>query len=154
MAQCGKLPNAYELGRQVNVDYSICQALAYRTVPIGSALIIYDVACQWSRKFHSRVENSSFLSLGPISDLQWFALCKAHVNFESETKSPSHEHNFSSISRWIALKIEICTYLKISEVLPYSFSHEILSNKIVSDRLALNSRTQFRDNGGLLAFDM
>ena len=69
MAQCGKLPHAYDLGRQANVDYSICQALAYRTAPIGSALIIYDVACQWSRKFHSHVENSSFLSLGPISDL-------------------------------------------------------------------------------------
>ena len=82
------------------------------------------------------------------------ALCKAHVNFESETKSPPREHDFSSISRWIALKIEICTYLKISEVLLYSFSHEILSKKIVSDRVALNSRTQFRDNGGLLAFDM
>lgn len=69
MAQCGKFPHAYDLGRQANMDYSICQALAYRTAPIGSALIIYDVACQWSRKFHSRVENSSFLSLGPISNL-------------------------------------------------------------------------------------
>ena len=88
------------------------------------------------------------------SFLQRFALCKARVNFESETKSPPREHDFSSISRWIALKIEIRTYLKISEVLPYSFSREILSKKIVSDRVALNSRTQFRDNGGLLAFDM
>ena len=89
-----------------------------------------------------------------IGGLQRFALCKARINFESETKSLPREHDFSSISRWIALKIEIHTYLKISEVLPYSFSHEILSKNIVSDRVALNSRTQFRDNGGLLAFDM
>ena len=63
-------------------------------------------------------------------------------------------NTISHPSRWIALKIEIPTHLKISEVLPYSFSHEILSKKIVSDRVALNSQTQFRDNGGLLAFDM
>jgi len=31
-----------------NMDYSICNALAYHTEPMNSALIIYDVACQWS----------------------------------------------------------------------------------------------------------
>jgi len=30
----------------------ICNALAYHTEPMNSALIIYDVACQWSINFH------------------------------------------------------------------------------------------------------
>ena len=112
-----------------------------------------------NRRWHpqsssSKKRTGNYGSSRITKSLQRFALCKACVNFESETKLPPREHDFSSISRWIALKIEIRTYLKISEVLPYSFSHEILSKKIVSDRVALNSRTQFRDNGGLLAFDM
>jgi len=69
LAQCCKLANTDGLERQANIDYSICQALAYRTAPIGSALIVYDVACQWSVNFHRRIQNNPFLTLGPISDL-------------------------------------------------------------------------------------
>ncbi|KAG1826707.1 uncharacterized protein BJ212DRAFT_1257706, partial [Suillus subaureus] len=36
---------------QMNMDYSICNALKYPSEDIGSALIIYDVACQWSIHF-------------------------------------------------------------------------------------------------------
>ena len=68
-AQCCTVPNAHDLARQMNMDYSICQALAYQTAPIGSALIIYDVACQWSLNFHRRVQGNPSLSLGPIYDL-------------------------------------------------------------------------------------
>jgi hypothetical protein len=53
----------------MNMDYSICNALAYKTKPMDSALIIYDVACQWSRHFPERVQGSRFLSLGPITKL-------------------------------------------------------------------------------------
>ena len=53
--------------------------------------------------------------------LQRFALHKAHVDFESEIKSLPREHDFSSISLWIALKLETPTYLKISEVRPCLF---------------------------------
>jgi len=48
LAQCCKLAKTDGLERQANIDYSICQALAYRQHPLGSALIVYDVACQWS----------------------------------------------------------------------------------------------------------
>ncbi|KAG1893225.1 uncharacterized protein F5891DRAFT_1196677 [Suillus fuscotomentosus] len=40
--------------RQMNMDYSICNALKYPSENIGSALIIYDVACQWSVNFHDQ----------------------------------------------------------------------------------------------------
>ncbi|KAG1906569.1 uncharacterized protein F5891DRAFT_901580, partial [Suillus fuscotomentosus] len=49
--------------RQMNMDYSICNALKYPSEDIGSALIIYDVACQWSIHFHERVNQSYHLSL-------------------------------------------------------------------------------------------
>ena len=51
------------------MDYSICNALAYQTKPIDSAVIIYDVACQWSVWFNQCVEDSALLSLGHITDL-------------------------------------------------------------------------------------
>ena len=51
------------------MDYSIFSALAYHTEPINSALIIYDVACQWSINFHPCVQNSHFLSLPYITDV-------------------------------------------------------------------------------------
>src|SRR5882724_5641615 len=54
---------------KINMDYSICNALAYHTEPMNSALIIYDVACQWSIKFHRCVQDSHFLSLPHITDL-------------------------------------------------------------------------------------
>ena len=38
--------------------------------------------------------------------LQLFALCKAHVNFESKIKSTPQEHDFSLTSAWIHLKLK------------------------------------------------
>src|SRR5882672_5503317 len=57
------------LTRQINMDYSICNALAYHTDPMNSALIIYDVACQWSINFHRHVQDSHFLSLPQLTHL-------------------------------------------------------------------------------------
>ena len=51
------------------MDYSICNALAYHTEPMNSALIIYDVACQWSINFHQCVQDSHFLSLPQLTHL-------------------------------------------------------------------------------------
>ena len=51
------------------MDYSICNALTYQTAPMESALIIYDVACQWSLHFESRVAGSRFLSLEHVSEV-------------------------------------------------------------------------------------
>ena len=51
------------------MDNSICSALEYHTDPMNSALIIYDVACQWSINFHQCVQDSHFLSVPHITDL-------------------------------------------------------------------------------------
>ena len=60
------------------MDNSICSALEYHTDPMNSALIIYDVACQWSINFHQCVQDSHFLSLLHITDLIP-VVCKFHM---------------------------------------------------------------------------
>ncbi|KAG1803238.1 uncharacterized protein BJ212DRAFT_1245414, partial [Suillus subaureus] len=47
----------------MNMDYSICNAVKYTPEHIGSMLIIYDVACQWSIHFAEWVDQSYHLSL-------------------------------------------------------------------------------------------
>ena len=49
--------------RQINVDYSICQALGYNTSGLKGSLVIYDVACQWCIWFEERVKKSTHLQL-------------------------------------------------------------------------------------------
>ena len=48
--------------RQMNMDYSICQALNY-TDTTELALLIYDICCQWSIHFKERESQSKFLSV-------------------------------------------------------------------------------------------
>ncbi|KAG2365843.1 hypothetical protein BDR07DRAFT_1227211, partial [Suillus spraguei] len=48
-----------------NMDYSICNTLKYPSEDIDSALIIYDVACQWNIHFDEWVNQSYHLSLPP-----------------------------------------------------------------------------------------
>ena len=50
--------------RQMNMDYSICHALQYKTSGLNHALVIYDIACQYFRHFFSRVECAECLKLG------------------------------------------------------------------------------------------
>lgn len=50
------------IDRQINIDYSICQALK-RFPRHQQALIIYDICCQWIIHFRQRVSESEFLEL-------------------------------------------------------------------------------------------
>src|ERR1700720_1149530 len=47
---------------QIKIDYAICQALK-RFPGRVTALIIYDICCQWSIHFRNRVSQSEFLEL-------------------------------------------------------------------------------------------
>jgi hypothetical protein len=49
--------------RQINIDYSICQALGHNSLGLKESLIAYDVACQWSIHFDKRVKQSTHLQL-------------------------------------------------------------------------------------------
>lgn len=57
------------LNRQMNMDYSICNALAFNTKGLPEALVIYDVICQHWKKFHSRVDRSNYLALPSDMDI-------------------------------------------------------------------------------------
>ncbi|KAI6126956.1 hypothetical protein F5141DRAFT_1060598 [Pisolithus sp. B1] len=55
--------------RYMNTDYSICNALGYGSESITKALVIYDVGCQWSVNFRSRVKNSPSLLPPPALEI-------------------------------------------------------------------------------------
>ena len=54
--------------RQINIDYSICQALK-RFPGHVQALIIYDICCQWIIHFRQCVSESEFLELWDSLDI-------------------------------------------------------------------------------------
>jgi hypothetical protein len=47
----------------MNVDYSICNALNYRTEGLPDSLLIYDIGCQWWINFLLRLRRSQTLSI-------------------------------------------------------------------------------------------
>jgi hypothetical protein len=50
--------------RQMNIDYSICNALKYNTDGMTEGLVIYDIGCQWWINFLRRLrENRHHLSI-------------------------------------------------------------------------------------------
>ena len=52
--------------RQVNLDYSVCNALNFNSDGLQGALVIYDVMCQYSVHFKDRIRKvSDYLSLDP-----------------------------------------------------------------------------------------
>lgn len=82
-----------QLCRQINVDYSICKALQYHSQGITSALVIYDVACQWSKKFEARVENARFLHIPPAMETIP-AVGKFHLNAHKLSCYPRFSLNY------------------------------------------------------------
>ena len=74
--------------RQKNMDYSLCNAMAYNTRDIHSGLailrflIVYDVACQYNIHFMKRIRESeilSFILLGVFLGHISFAVGKFHL---------------------------------------------------------------------------
>ncbi|KAG9317918.1 hypothetical protein JVU11DRAFT_2150 [Chiua virens] len=59
----------YKGEQQKNIDYSICEALAYHSAGLERALVVYDVACQWSVNFLRQVESYDSLSLPSGMDI-------------------------------------------------------------------------------------
>ncbi|KIK11700.1 hypothetical protein PISMIDRAFT_122258, partial [Pisolithus microcarpus 441] len=77
----------------MNTDYSICNALSYHSESITTALVIYDVGCQWSVNFGSRVKSSSSLFLP--SGLEIIpAVGKFHLAAHKVSCFPRYSLNF------------------------------------------------------------
>ncbi|KAI6030160.1 hypothetical protein EDC04DRAFT_2898558 [Pisolithus marmoratus] len=79
--------------RYMNTDYSICNALGYHSQSITKALVIYDVGCQWSINFRSRVKNSPSLLLPPALEIVP-AVGKFHLAAYKLSCFPRYSLNF------------------------------------------------------------
>ncbi|KIK13786.1 hypothetical protein PISMIDRAFT_118204 [Pisolithus microcarpus 441] len=77
----------------MNTDYSICNALEYHSESITKALVIYDVGCQWSVNFRSRVKNSPSLLLPPALEIVP-AVGKFHLAAHKLSCFPRYSLNF------------------------------------------------------------
>jgi hypothetical protein len=71
--------------RQMNIDYSLCEALKYaQLVGIIYVMLIYDVMCQYYVNLDMRISDSTFLSL-PDNTLQLIkAIGLFHVQCHQE----------------------------------------------------------------------
>jgi len=78
---------------QVNMDYSICNALQYGSEGLTTALLTYDIACQWSIHFQERVRQSPALTLG-----NWVKIIptvgKFHLSAHVPSCFPRYSLNF------------------------------------------------------------
>lgn len=79
--------------RQINMDYSICQAVSYNSSGLTEALIEYDVACQWSIHFDERLQGSSTLTWPPnMSRID--GIGKFHIGGHQPSCFPKYSLNF------------------------------------------------------------
>jgi hypothetical protein len=68
----------------MNIDYAICQALSYNTTGLHEALVEYDVTCQWSINFASRLQDSATLHIP--QGLSWISgVGKFHLGTHEQT---------------------------------------------------------------------
>ncbi|KIK75109.1 hypothetical protein PAXRUDRAFT_173790 [Paxillus rubicundulus Ve08.2h10] len=63
----------------MNIDYSICQALDHQSKGVPSAILAYDVACQWQIHFMQRVQDSIHLQVPEGMDIV-AAIGKFHLS--------------------------------------------------------------------------
>jgi hypothetical protein len=77
----------------MNIDYAICQALSYNTTGLHEALVEYDVACQWSINFASRLQDSATLHIP--QGLSWISgVGKFHLGTHKQTYFAKFSLNF------------------------------------------------------------
>ncbi|KAI6102043.1 hypothetical protein EV401DRAFT_2061243 [Pisolithus croceorrhizus] len=81
------------LQQYMNTDYSMCNALCYGSERITKALVIYDVGCQWSINFWSRVKNSPSLLLPTALEIVP-AVGKFHLAVHKLSCFPRYTLNF------------------------------------------------------------
>ncbi|KAI6167873.1 hypothetical protein EDD17DRAFT_1467315, partial [Pisolithus thermaeus] len=51
--------------RQLNMDYSLCNALSYNMNGIRNVICFYDINCTYMKNLQRRVDNSTFLEIAP-----------------------------------------------------------------------------------------
>ncbi|KAH7903790.1 hypothetical protein BJ138DRAFT_1107385 [Hygrophoropsis aurantiaca] len=76
------VPNAmvdFQKGeRQMNMDYALCNAVAYNAEGLTKAINFYDINCQYSIKLLERINRNPFLSKDPALEIilgNWHLAC-------------------------------------------------------------------------------
>jgi hypothetical protein len=116
----------------MNMDYSICNAVKYPSGDIGSALIIYDVACQWSIHFHERVDRSYHLSLPPSIKILP-AIGKFHLSAHKLQCFPRFSLNFITGAGHIDGEILETLWAPFNKISPTARSMTLAHRKEVLD---------------------
>ncbi|KAF9222835.1 hypothetical protein BS17DRAFT_665553, partial [Gyrodon lividus] len=78
---------------QMNIDYSICQALNYQSQGICSSILAYDVACQWQTNFLKQVQEGAYLQVPDGMDIV-AAVGKFHLSAHKLECYPQFSLNF------------------------------------------------------------
>ncbi|KAG6328487.1 hypothetical protein ID866_10602 [Astraeus odoratus] len=78
--------------QQMNIDYALHQTLG-KLGSIKKALILYDIACQYSKKFHAHVQASSYLDLSLGLKIQW-GIGLFHVHGHQDECNSHYSSNF------------------------------------------------------------
>ncbi|KAG2066581.1 hypothetical protein BDR04DRAFT_1029777, partial [Suillus decipiens] len=70
--------------RQMNMDYTVCEALKHNGSGIWCALTFYDINCQYHKYLRDQVSDSPFLELDQgLKSMPGIGLWHAHVHQDS-----------------------------------------------------------------------
>jgi hypothetical protein len=116
----------------MNMDYSICNAVKYTPEHIGSTLIIYDVACQWSIHFAERVDQSYHLSLPEGTEILP-AVGKFHLSAHKLQCFPRFSLNFMTGAGHIDGEILETLWAPFNKISPTARSMSLAHRKEVLD---------------------
>ena len=77
----------------MNIDYAICNALKYNSQGLSSALVIYDIGCQWIIHFMDRLRKSTHLTIPDVMKLV-VAVGKFHLSAHVQECFVKYSLNF------------------------------------------------------------
>jgi hypothetical protein len=86
--------------RQINMDYSICKALAYNMEDIPVALVMYDIMFQYKVHFQERVKRSPELTLAGSLELR-MGIGLFHIHGHQDSCLPRFSPSFIPGARQI-----------------------------------------------------
>ncbi|KAG1740735.1 uncharacterized protein EDB91DRAFT_1081835 [Suillus paluster] len=118
--------------RHMNMDYSICNAVKYTPEHIGSMLIIYDVACQWSIHFAEWVDQSYHLALPKGTEILP-AVGKFHLSAHKLQCFPRFSLNFVTRAGHIDGEILETLWAPFNKISPTARSMSLAHRKEVLD---------------------
>ena len=78
---------------QMNMDYSICNALSRNSDDIDIGRVMYDIFCQWHLHIEERIKRSKFLSLPPNMKIQG-GVGTWHIQAHKEQCYPRYSPHF------------------------------------------------------------